>query len=113
METIEERANNAWFDYEYTGIPTFERVFKDGFKTEVQSEHDKLTARFESEIKAYQKAVKEGLEREKTAKDVIAEKRKEIARLTKWNEVDEELPEYYKVVEIKYRISGLSRISIA
>lgn len=33
--------------------------------------------------------------------------------LTKWNDPDEELPEYYKVVEIKYRISGLSRISIA
>ena len=31
MKTIEERANNAWFDYEYSGAPTFERVFKDGY----------------------------------------------------------------------------------
>ena len=74
MKTIEGRANNAWFDYQYTGGPTFERIFKDGFKAGAESEHDMLT---------------------------------------KWNDPKEELPEYYKVVEIKYRISGLSRISIA
>lgn len=33
--------------------------------------------------------------------------------LTKWNDPKEEMPEYYKAVEIKYRRSGLSRISIA
>lgn len=43
MEPIDERANNAWFDYQYTGGPTFERIFKDGFKAGAESEHDMLT----------------------------------------------------------------------
>lgn len=43
METIDERANNAWFGYEYPGAPTLENIFKDGFKTGVQSERDRLT----------------------------------------------------------------------
>jgi hypothetical protein len=43
MEPIDERANNAWFDYQYTGTPTFECIFKDGFKTGVQSECEGLT----------------------------------------------------------------------
>ena len=43
MEPIDERADNAWFDYEYTGAPTPGKMFKDGFKAGVQSEHDRLT----------------------------------------------------------------------
>lgn len=43
MKMIEGRANNAWFDYQYTGGPTFERIFKDGFKAGAESEHDMLT----------------------------------------------------------------------
>lgn len=43
MKTIEGRANNAWFDYQYTGGPTFERIFKDGFKAGAESERDRLT----------------------------------------------------------------------
>lgn len=43
MEPIDERANNAWFDYEYTEAPTLENMFKDGFKAGVESERDRPT----------------------------------------------------------------------
>lgn len=73
----------------------------------------KLKAGYEAEIAKYKRDLDESWEREKIACKAVAEKREEITRLTEWNDPDEELPEYYKVVEIKYRISGLSRISIA
>ena len=37
----------------------------------------------------------------------------EHAELTRWNDPKEELPEYYKAVEIKHRRSGIIRISTA
>lgn len=46
----------------------------------------KLKAGYEAEIAKYKRDLDESWEREKIAKDVIAEKRKEIARLTKWND---------------------------
>lgn len=33
--------------------------------------------------------------------------------LTRWHDPKEELPEYYKAVEVKYKLSGLIRISTA
>lgn len=120
MKTIKDEADYYIQDadarmrsYKPEDLPTFTEQLRGAFIAGANKVRERLIAHYEVEIKAYQKAVKEGLEREKIAKDVIAEKRKEIARLTKWNDPKEEMPEYYKAVEIKYRRSGLSRISIA
>lgn len=53
-----------------------------------EDKRKELTTHYETEIAAYQKVIKEGLEREKIAKDIIVEKRKEITRLTRWNDIE-------------------------
>ena len=95
MKTIEDEADYYIQDadarmrsYKPEDLPTFTEQLRGAFIAGANKVRERLIAHYEVEIKAYQKAVKEGLEREKIAKDVIAEKRKEIARLTKWNEVE-------------------------
>lgn len=70
-------------------------------------------ARYEAEIAKYKRDLLESMARESIANKVLSNKREEITRLTRWHDPKEELPEYYKAVEIKHRRSGLIRISTA
>lgn len=94
METIEERAK----EYAKIGTTLFmESPEEDGiywddlaraYTAGAKSEHDMLTAHYEAEVAKYKRDLDESREREKIACKAVAEKREEIARLTKWNEVE-------------------------
>lgn len=61
----------------------------------------KLKAGYEAEIAKYKCDLDESREREKIACKAVAEKREEIARLTKWNNPKEVLPREHQDVEVK------------
>lgn len=107
MKTIEEMSRDYQRSDEDDG--TTATAFQNG----AEWMREQLIAHYEAEISAYKKAVKEGLQRENIAQGIIIEKRKEITRLTKWHDPKEELPEYYKAVEIKHCGSGQTTISTA
>lgn len=73
----------------------------------------KLKAGYEAEIAKYKQDLDESQEREKIACKAVAEKREEITRLTRWHDPKEELPEYIKIVEIKYEAFGKIMMAVA
>lgn len=89
MGTIEERAREYAHQYRRDAHDLKGERADAAFAAYCQGAEDErkeLTAHYEAEIAAYQKVIKEGLEREKIAKDIIVEKRKEITRLTCWRD---------------------------
>lgn len=105
MGTIEDKAR--WYQKEGDGDGTSATAFEAGAEW-MQSE---MKAYYEAEIAKYKQDLDESRERENIACKAVAEKRKEIARLTRWNDPKEELPEYAEVVEVKYKALGKIMIS--
>lgn len=73
-------------------LPTFTEQLKGAFIAGANKVRGQLTARYEVEIAKYKRDLNESWEREKIACKAVAEKRKEIALLTKWNNPKDKLP---------------------
>ena len=66
-----------------------------------ESTQKALTAHYETEIARYKHALTESAIREKIAYEIVEDRRKEIARLTKWNDPGDGFNGYGRKVLIK------------
>ena len=99
MKTIEDEADYYIQDADARmrsckpeDLPTFTEQLKGAFIAGVDKERERLTARYEAEVAKYKRDLDESREREKIACKAVAEKREEIARLTKWNDPKDKMP---------------------
>lgn len=107
MKMIDERAK----EYANVGATLFmdspeeDIIYRDdlarAYAAGAKEEHDELTVHYEAEIAKYKQDLDESWERENIACKAVAEKRKEITRLTRWNDPQEELPQERRDVEVK------------
>lgn len=110
MKTIEDEADYYIQDADARmrsckpeDLPTFTEQLKGAFIAGANKVRGRLTAHYEAEIAKYKRDLDESREREKIACKAVAEKREEIARLTKWN--DPKVPPVRgKNVLVKYTV---------
>lgn len=100
MKTAEERAKNICISAFCCLCP--KRVY-----TTCIWRHNTEMANPQCHITEYKELINQVYE------ETVDELKAQREELTRWHDPKEELPEYYKAVEVKYKLSGLIRISTA